>query len=382
MKKLLWYNPLKYGFFALLGLLAFMSCDKDDTNVDSVTKELLATVSTDKTVANGAEVKFIDLSLGVKNRVWTFPGGDPATSDIPEVDVVFAEEGEVLATLEVEYVDGTKESTEFPITVFPVLVADFTASETRIKVGETVTFTDISVGDPTSWLWEFEGGTPATSTEQNPTVTFNVNKPVTVSLTVTRALDESEAVVEKVDLVQVGPPELMLNGDFEDGAIVGWQTWRGGGFPYAVEDGGANGTTKTSYFNYEAAWGFAQLISRDKDPSITIAVENGKNYTISAYVKAATAGVANLNGFRLVNHLPDWSSSLPAGGTPEGYSEYYPISGSSLPVALTTDWQFVSIVVSIPDDGNSRTNAFPDLIFGSDSDVKISVDEISIKIVE
>src|SRR5210317_2080488 len=129
MKKLLWYNPLKYGFFALLGLLAFMSCDKDDTNVDSVTKELLATVSTDKTVANGAEVKFIDLSLGVKNRVWTFPNGDPAVSEVPEVDVIFQEEGDVMVTLEVEFVDGTKETTQFPVTVFPVLVADFTPSE-------------------------------------------------------------------------------------------------------------------------------------------------------------------------------------------------------------------------------------------------------------
>ena len=382
MKELLKGNPLRYLLYALLGLFVFTSCDDDDANIKSRTKEFLATASTDKTVANGAEVKFIDLSLGVEKRVWTFPGGTPATSDIPEVDVVFEEVGDVIATLEVEYFDGTKESIEFPITVFPELIADFTASETKIKVGETVTFTDTSVGDPTSWLWEFEGGTPATSTEQNPTVTFNVNKPVTISLTVTRALDESEASVEKVDLVQVGPPELMLNGDFEDGAIVGWQTWRGGGFPYAVEDGGANGTAKTSTFNYEASWGFAQLISRDKDPSITVAVENGRDYTISAYVKAATADVISLGTFRLVNHLPDWSPSLPAGGTPEGYSEYYPISGSSLPVVLTTDWQLVSVVVRIPDDGNSRTNSFPDLVFGSDSDVKVFVDEISLKIVE
>lgn len=382
MKELLKCNPLRYLLYALLGLFVFTACDEDGANIESRTKEFLATVSTDKTVANGAEVKFIDLSLGVENRVWTFPGGTPATSDIPEVDVVFEEEGEVMATLEVEYFDGTKESMEFAITVFPVLIADFTPSETRIKVGETVTFTDATIGDATSWNWEFEGGTPATSTEQNPTVTFNVNKPVTISLTVTRALDGSVASVEEVDLVQVGPPELMLNGNFEDGAIVGWQTWRGGGFPYAVEDGGANGTAKTSTFNYEASWGFAQLISRDKDPSITVAVENGRDYTISAYVKAATAGVISLGTFRLVNHLPDWSSSFPAGGTPEGYSEYYPISGSSLPVVLTTDWQLVSVVVSIPDDGNSRTNSFPDLVFGSDSDVKVFVDEISLKIVE
>jgi hypothetical protein len=82
-----------------------------------------------------------------------------------------------------------------------------------------------------------------------------------------------------------------------------------------------------------------------------------------------------------VNHLPEWSSSL-GGREPEGYSEYYPISGSSLPVALTTEWQLVSVVVNIPDDGKTRSNAFPDIIFGGASDVKISIDEVSIKIVE
>jgi hypothetical protein len=70
------------------------------------------------------------------------------------------------------------------------------------------------------------------------------------------------------------------------------------------------------------------------------------------------------------------------GRVPEGYSEYYPISGSSLPVALTNSWQLVSVVVRIPDDGATRSNAFPDIIVGGVSDVKISIDEISLKIVE
>ncbi len=51
-------------------------------------------------------------------------------------------------------------------------------------------------------------------------------------------------------------------------------------------------------------------------------------------------------------------------------------------MALTTEWQLVSVVVRIPDDGKSRSNAFPDIIVGGESDVKISIDEISIKIVE
>jgi hypothetical protein len=51
-------------------------------------------------------------------------------------------------------------------------------------------------------------------------------------------------------------------------------------------------------------------------------------------------------------------------------------------VALTTEWQLVSVVVRIPDDGVTRSNAFPDIIFGGATNVKISIDEISIKIVE
>lgn len=51
--------------------------------------------------------------------------------------------------------------------------ADFVASQVTVTEGQTVTFTDLSTNNPTSWAWTFEGGTPATSTEQNPTVTYN-----------------------------------------------------------------------------------------------------------------------------------------------------------------------------------------------------------------
>ncbi|MFH6768817.1 PKD domain-containing protein [Gaetbulibacter aquiaggeris] len=378
MKKLLLrYNPLVYLLFTLLGFLVFTSCDKDDENIQSVKKELLATASSQTTVADGGTVKFIDLSLGVKNRLWTFPGGTPATSDKPEIEVVFSEEGDVIATLEIEYVDGSKESMEFPIKVFPVLIADFSPSATRIKVGESVTFTDTSVGVPTSWSWEFEGGTPATSTEQNPTVQFNVNNPTTIKLTITRAEDGSSSEVEKV--IQVGPPELCLNGDFETGTVVDWQTWNGSPFPYTAQAGGANGTNYTSIVNFEGVWGWGQIISRDF-PNNKIAIENGKDYTLSMYVKADAP--IRLDTFRGVNHLPTWSAAFPAGGTEEGYSEYYPISGTSLPYAITTSWTKVSIVIRIPDDGNTRTNFFPDIILGGAVNSKVYIDEISVKIVE
>ena len=47
-------------------------------------------------------------------------------------------------------------------------IADFSSDEILIPVGETVNFTDLTLGIPSSWNWTFEGGTPNTSSEQNP----------------------------------------------------------------------------------------------------------------------------------------------------------------------------------------------------------------------
>ena len=54
----------------------------------------------------------------------------------------------------------------------------------NIKEGESVHFLDMSTGNATSWNWTFEGGTPATSTEQNPVVTYNKAGSYAVTLTV------------------------------------------------------------------------------------------------------------------------------------------------------------------------------------------------------
>ena len=52
------------------------------------------------------------------------------------------------------------------------LSADFSSDVTDVCAGGVVNFTDQSSG-ATSWDWTFEGGTPASSTSQNPVVTYN-----------------------------------------------------------------------------------------------------------------------------------------------------------------------------------------------------------------
>lgn len=64
-------------------------------------------------------------------------------------------------------------------------VAAYSASDTTVCAGSSVSFTDNSTYAPTSWSWSFTGGTPSSSTLQNPTVVYNTAGTYAVSLTAT-----------------------------------------------------------------------------------------------------------------------------------------------------------------------------------------------------
>ena len=76
-------------------------------------------------------------------------------------------------------------------------VAAFSADNTLIclDTDNTVMFTDETSPLATSWLWTFEGGSPATSMDQNPVVTYDTPGTYDVSLTVTNA-DGSDMLTE------------------------------------------------------------------------------------------------------------------------------------------------------------------------------------------
>lgn len=66
-------------------------------------------------------------------------------------------------------------------------LADFQSSDAVNAVcqGDSLTFTDLSWnGNPTGWAWTFAGGTPGTSTDSMPVITYNTPGVYNVSLTV------------------------------------------------------------------------------------------------------------------------------------------------------------------------------------------------------
>ncbi len=89
----------------------------------------------------------------------------------------------------------------------------FTSSDTLIAPAKTIQFFDNSGGSPTSRLWTFEGGTPGTSTEANPFITYANAGIYDVSLQVTNVIGSN--TLTRSDLIEVrvgvGVGEISLN---------------------------------------------------------------------------------------------------------------------------------------------------------------------------
>ena len=86
-------------------------------------------------------------------------------------------------------------------------IADFTATPTTVYAGETVSFTDLSTNNPTSWNWSFSGGTPTSSTTQNPQIVYNSPGTYNVSLTVSNAFGTDTKT--KTDYIHVSTPSIV-----------------------------------------------------------------------------------------------------------------------------------------------------------------------------
>ncbi|GGK12251.1 hypothetical protein GCM10007962_03240 [Yeosuana aromativorans] len=89
----------------------------------------------------GSPIVFTDNSKSVASRVWTFPGGTPATSTNQDVNVTFSQEGPVACTLEVTFLNGMVDTQTINVQVgteqFVRSVFGFEASETATDVWES-----------------------------------------------------------------------------------------------------------------------------------------------------------------------------------------------------------------------------------------------------
>ncbi|MEH0156380.1 PKD domain-containing protein [Limibacter armeniacum] len=179
------------------------------TRVDIKKDEVNANFTVSKTnIQAGDSIQFTNRSTGRPSTLqWTFEGGTPATSNVANPKVVYDSAGVYAVSLTAR--NANSEDTETKASFINVReksiatapTAAFEADQTAIQVGDTIHFKDLSEGEPSTWQWHFDGGTPSTSAIPNPAIVYTTVGKYTVGLKVSNEKGEDE--IEKEAYITV-----------------------------------------------------------------------------------------------------------------------------------------------------------------------------------
>lgn len=164
-----------------------------------------AFIANTTTITQGQTVTFSDQSINEPTSWdWNFEGGTPTTSNLQNPTVTYETIGVFEVSLTATNAAGSDLETKsdyITVEAAQTPVAGFLTSATTVYVGQEVEFTDTSLNNPTSWLWDFEGGTPTSSELQNPKVVYQTPGIYNVSLTATNIGGSNQ--VQKPDFITV-----------------------------------------------------------------------------------------------------------------------------------------------------------------------------------
>ena len=151
--------------------------------------------------------------------------------------------------------------------------ADFQADRTTICAGNTINFDDMSYNAVSGWNWTFAGGSPGTSSAQNPSVTYNTPGLYTVTLNSTDGPNSDTET--KTSYIRVLPAAsgLPFHEGFEDyttlNNIEPWEILNPSGNGWQLHTGaGYTGNKCAKIVNYgQSAGNLDDLISSPIDLS-------------------------------------------------------------------------------------------------------------------
>lgn len=161
--------------------------------------------------------------------------------------------------------------------------------------GGKVNFRDASAGNAQKWLWTFEGGEPATSTERNPVVTYSTAGSYKVVLKAYN--DKYDSFDEKEGYVHVLPAsELVFLLPF-DGSVkdygpnaLGTSVVSKGGFELTYEAPRNNGGTSAKFPGGTKGQSYAVIAM---PTALSTVYPDGSDFTLSVWTKLPGSISAN-----------------------------------------------------------------------------------------
>jgi PKD repeat protein len=259
------------------------------------------------------QVQFVDQSSNVPTS-WEWDFGDGQTSGAQNPKHTYVGEGVDTVTLKVRnnFGEDTKVRSNL-IEVNKGPVVDFVADMTTVGVGRTVTFSDLSLNTPTSWVWDFGDG--STGTGARPDHVYRTTGVYDVTLTASnpdmtnsRTRNQYITVLNipradfTADKTQGGAPLDVHFIDQSTGAPTSWQ-WDFGD--------GTKSTEKNPLHQYTGPGKFTVTLK--------VSNANGQDSTAKAdFIVTTLAPVADFRADRQAGNAPfvvrftDLSNGSPA----------------------------------------------------------------------
>lgn len=188
----------------------------------------------------GGVVLFSSTSEFANSYLWDFGGGVLSTDE--NTSFTYPEEGEYEVTLTVENECGAESITQTVTVVFEP-TADFTFNETDVCAPIAITFENQSSENTASFLWQFPGGTPATSTQENPTITYENMGNYDVILVVSNELGSDTLVRPEAVMIRAAPSPDFLSETANDGLTTSFTNTTVGGDRFIWDFGDGSPTS-------------------------------------------------------------------------------------------------------------------------------------------
>ena len=200
--------------------------------------------------------------------------------------------------------------------------ADFTTNRTTICVGDSIQFTDDSYNLVTGWSWAFTGGSPATSTNQNPIVVYSTPGVYSVTLNATDGGTNDTELKSNYIRVLPAPTTIPFWEGFESYAslsnLVNWEVYnQENNNAFTIENTtGYSGNQCAKLMNFgQAPSNIDELISAPIDLSVVPATGTVTLSFRYAYRKKLAADYEYLKVFITGDCGENWVQRKTLGGS-------------------------------------------------------------------
>lgn len=241
---------------------------------------------------NSAGAVYVGTDVGVYYRELSMSSWMPFMTGLPNVIVdeleIFYPTNKIRAAT---YGRGTWESDLYSNPSAPPF-AFYTSAYNSACINVPFALTDASSNNPTTWSWSFPGGTPSSSTLQNPSVTYTATGIYTITLVATNSVSASAPYTTTISVVNT-PTAISSNTSICAGQSAAVTVTTNASS--VVWTGGQTGTTAyfgpmtTTVYNYTASTGACLVtgnstITVGTPPAIPVVSQIGNILTSSSAV--------------------------------------------------------------------------------------------------